>query len=90
MGLKRLPHNLYKGSYCRQKGFKTIRLPQQTTHIVMEGVEVKSHLQKGYEEEGHKCVEVAMVEESQHFFLELIWTTKLLWLGAYTLDNMQW
>jgi hypothetical protein len=68
MGLKRLPRNLYKGSYCRQNGFKTISLPQQTTYIVMEGVEVKSHLQKGYEEEGHKCVEVAMVEEPQHCF----------------------
>jgi len=34
----------------------------------MEGVEVKSHLQKGYEEEGHKCVEVAMVKEPQHCF----------------------
>jgi len=67
MGVKRLPHNLYKGCYCRKNGFKTISLPQQMTHIVMEGVEVKSHLQKGYEE-GHKCVEVAMMEEPQHYF----------------------
>ncbi len=68
MGFKRSPHCLYKGSYCRQKGFKTIRLTQQTTHIVMEGVDVKFHLQKGYKEEGHKCMEVAMVEEPQHCF----------------------
>ncbi len=37
----------------------------------MEGVEVKSHLQKGYEEEGHKCMEVAMVEEPQHYFSQI-------------------
>jgi hypothetical protein len=71
MGLKRLPHSLYKGCYCKQKGFKTIRITQQTTHIVMEGAKVKSHLQKGYEEEGHKCVEVAMVEEPQHCFCQI-------------------
>ncbi len=51
MGVKRLPHSLYKGCYCKQNGFKTIKLPQQTTHIVMEGVEVKSHLQNGYKED---------------------------------------
>jgi len=41
------------------------------THIVIEGVEVKSHLHKGYEEEGHKCVEVTMVEEPQHCFSQI-------------------
>jgi hypothetical protein len=71
MGLKRLPHSLQKGCYCRQKGFKTIKLPQQTTDIVMEGVEVKYHLHKGYEKEGHKCVEVTMVEEPQHCFCQI-------------------
>jgi hypothetical protein len=44
MGFKRLPHSLTKSCYCKKKGFKTIRLPQQTTDIVMEGVKVKSHL----------------------------------------------
>jgi hypothetical protein len=37
----------------------------------MEGVEVKFHLHKGYEEEGHKCVEVTMVEEPQHCFSQI-------------------
>jgi len=68
MGFKRLPHSLYKGFYCRQKGFKITRLPQQTTHIVMEGVLVKFHMQRKYKEEGHKCVEVAMVEEPPTLF----------------------
>jgi len=45
-----------------------MRLPQQTTHIVVEDVEVKFQLQKGYKEEGHKCVKVAMVEEPQPCF----------------------
>jgi hypothetical protein len=36
----------------------------------MEGVEVKFHMQKGYEQEGHKCMEVAMVEEPQHCFFQ--------------------
>jgi hypothetical protein len=43
----------------------------------------------GQEEEGQECVEVSMVEETQHtFFLQLIKTTKLLWLGTYTLIGM--
>jgi hypothetical protein len=55
----------------------------------MESVEVKFHLHKGYEEGGHKCVEVAMVEEPNIVFFKLIQTTKLLWLSAYAPNNMQ-
>jgi len=34
----------------------------------MEGILVKFHMQKRYKEEGHKCVEVAMVEEPPTLF----------------------
>jgi hypothetical protein len=88
MGVKRLPHSLYKGCYCKQNGFKTIKLPQQTTHIVMEGVEVKSHLQKGYEEE-QMCGGGNGGGTPTLFFSNSFGPRNCCGFGAYAPDNMQ-